>query len=150
MSKPILDLVGQKFGRLTVEVFVGRIKNRSVWQCLCDCGSDKRVEGGHLKDGTTTSCGCFHKEQTSKKNTTHGHYKNGIETPTHRSWAGMIQRCKNPKCKEFKYYGGNGRDVCDRWLESFENFLEDMGECPEGMSLERIDNTKGYYKENGK
>jgi hypothetical protein len=62
----------------------------------------------------------------------------------------MISRCYNPNNKHYKNYGAIGRTVCDRWLESFENFFEDMGECPEGMTLERIDNTMGYFKENCK
>lgn len=69
-------------------------------------------------------------------------------TRTYRSWNDMIQRCTNPNNNRWKYYGGSGITVCKRWVNSFENFLEDMGECPPGLTIERIKNKLGYYKEN--
>lgn len=74
----------------------------------------------------------------------HGHTSDGKMTPTYRSWADMKKRCTNPKCKAWKDYGGRGIKVCARWLDSFEAFLADMGERPSGMSIERIDNDRGY------
>lgn len=82
-----------------------------------------------------------------KGNLKHGHAKTGKETKTHRTWKAMKRRCININDKKYKDYGGRGITVCERWLK-FENFLEDMEECPPGLSLDRIDNSLGYYKEN--
>ena len=142
-----LRLAGQRFNRLRVVDFFGIKGNSGYWNCVCDCGKSVIVRSGHLMSGATQSCGCLKVEHTKRANTTHGQTRNGLKTRAYRIWAHLRERCRNPNCKGFKYYGGNGRDVCDRWL-IFENFFEDMGECPEGMTLERIDNTKGYYKEN--
>lgn len=80
-------------------------------------------------------------------NTVHGHYINYRRTRTYRSWEAMLGRCRNPKDLAYHNYGGRGITVCVTWF-SFQNFLIDMGECPEGLVLDRIDNNKGYYKEN--
>ena len=77
----------------------------------------------------------------------HNHAKRGQETPTYFSWGGMIKRCTKPWCDSYPNYGGRGIKVCDRWL-SFENFLADMGEKPEGLTLERVDNDGDYTPEN--
>lgn len=71
-------------------------------------------------------------------------------TKTYYAWQSMKKRCDNPNTKHFKRYGGRGITVCQRWLNSFESFLEDMGLCPEKMLLERVDNEKGYSSENCK
>ena len=77
----------------------------------------------------------------------HGHSPAGSPSPTYRTWGGMVQRCTNPKTPEWKYYGGRGVTVCERWLK-FENFLADMGERPEGLTLDRRKNDGGYSKDN--
>jgi len=78
---------------------------------------------------------------------THGHANRGKRTSTYQIWEGMKKRCLSPNCKAFKNYGGRGITICERWLK-FENFLYDMGERPFNLCIERIDNDKGYFKEN--
>ncbi len=82
-------------------------------------------------------------------NLVHGHGGNGsTRSGTYCSWDHMIQRCTNPRQKQYKDYGGRGITVCDRWRKSFADFLEDMGPRPAGLTLERVDNAKGYYPGN--
>lgn len=135
-----IDLTEQRFDRLIVIKQASKDKWRNIlWSCLCDCGQEKIIRGSHLKSGATKSCGCLHEEKITK----HGHNK----TKTYCSWAHVIQRCTNPKTENYDDYGGRGITVCRRWLK-FNNFLKDMGESPEGYSIDRIDNNKGYKKSN--
>jgi len=80
-------------------------------------------------------------------NTKHGHRTSKVTSPTYNTWHGMMNRCSNPKATGYKNYGGRGITVCEKWLD-FRGFLKDMGEKPSGLTLDRIDNDKGYYKEN--
>lgn len=91
------------------------------------------------------------KDQSGKNNPcySHGHAQRGKRSSTYQIWEGVKKRCKSPTCKAYPNYGGRGITLCDRWLD-FTSFLEDMGEKPDGMSLERIDNNKGYSLENCK
>lgn len=143
-----LDLVGQRFGRLLVQEFAGKDKNsQSYWNCICDCGNATRILGQSLRNGDTQSCGCFHKEQQAKCSITHGQNRGGHITKSYRIWAYMIQRCNNPNNLNYKHYGGRGIKVCERWLK-FENFYEDVGDVPEGMTFDRRDNERGYEPDN--
>lgn len=127
------DLTGQRFGRLTVISRGENAKNRQArWYCLCDCGNTSIIVGSDLRTTHTKSCGCLLR--------TH----NMTKTKTYRTWIGLKVRCTNPYDKGYPSYGGRGITICPRWLESFENFLEDMGEAPEAMSLDRIDNNGNY------
>lgn len=147
MSPKRIDLVGQKFKRLIVEAFSHKGNDRhSHWRVKCDCGNIIIAHGSALKTGNTGSCGCLKKEIVLKCNRKHGM----SESPTYSSWNSMKKRCLNVNSKDYKHYGGRGIIICDRWLNSFENFLADMGEKPKGLTLERINNDKGYYKENCK
>lgn len=148
-----LALTGKRFGRLTV----GRIadvdrQGRTRWYCRCSCGNRRVVVGGHLNYGATKSCGCLMRERTSRANTTHGHRRFSLKN--HQSieytcWTTMIQRCTNPGTKNWKNYGGRGISVCRRWRSSFCNFLADMGLKPNpALSIDRINNDKGYYPSN--
>jgi hypothetical protein len=132
----IVDLTGMTFSRLTVEMRDGHLGIHPAWICRCICGQMARVSSTALKSGQTQSCGCLQRERTSKANRRHGRYG----TRTYWCWAGMFQRAG--KVKNYEHV-----TVCDRWRK-FENFLEDMGECPPDMSIDRVDNDKGYEPNN--
>jgi hypothetical protein len=142
MSKRI-DISGIRYGRLVVSQYHGMRLQRPHWECICDCGKITVVYGQHLKNGMTKSCGCYHRDQTSLAKREHGRSRSKI----HWIWVAMKQRCSNPANKGYPDYGGRGITVCQRWMK-FENFLSDMGDRPNGYSLDRIDNNKGYSKEN--
>ena len=136
-----IDLTKKRFGRLTAIETAGSSKNGTVkWLCRCDCGNDAVVFGTNLRSGTTQSCGCYMKDQVLNANRKHGMYG----TPTYQSWRAMKTRCSWKPHKHYKHYGGRGITICDRWLESFENFYTDMGERPEGKTLDRINNNGNY------
>lgn len=152
MSAPI-NLLGQVFERLTViEQLPSSKDGKTRWRCRCECGNETEVYGKYLRTGKTKSCGCFRKDYLSKNpRIKHGHTANGGNTRssrTYSSWSSMIQRTENPNHKQFYLYGGRGIKICDRWRSSFQNFLDDMGECPEGKSIDRINNDLGYFPEN--
>ncbi len=134
------DLTGQKFGRWTVVRFHSVAKGRKLlWLCRCECGKEKAVYSWGLTRGLSTSCGCYHKEIITK----HGLHN----APIRNVWLMMMQRCTNPNSTGYEYYGARGISVCDRW-KILSNFVEDMGPRPEGLTLERRDNEKGYSPEN--
>ena len=141
MGNRTIDLVGARFGRLVVRGDSGVRKHGwVVWLCLCDCGKESLVPAPYLKSGGTRSCGCF-KEEVIRSG---AHRSHGMsESPTWHSWKAAMGRCENPNNPRFSDYGGRGIMFCERW-KSFENFLEDMGIRPDGMSLDRKDNSKGY------
>jgi hypothetical protein len=143
----MIDLAGQKFGRLTV---VSRADNtpqgQARWNCVCDCGNLHSLKSIILRRGISKSCGCLEEEARHTNNRTHGHTSSGT-TPTFHSWAGMMARCTNPKHSSFHRYGGRGISVCERW-HTFQNFLDDMGVKPPKLSLDRIDNSLSYSPEN--
>ena len=146
------DLTGMRFGKLVVisrceNIEIKNHASRPAWICQCDCGNIKKVLGDALKVGKTSSCGCVRRAATSAKNTTHGMSK----TPEYNSWMLMIQRCNSAGNKNFKDYGGRGITVCSRWVSSFSNFIADMGVRPTPKhTIDRIDNSLGYYPENCK
>jgi len=152
-----LDLTGNVFGRLTVIKYYGKDKwGKSRWTCLCDCGNQKIVQEGHLKDGHTRSCGCLQKETVIKRSTIHNHSKRNKESRTYISWKNMNHRCNNPNRPDYKYYGGRipPITVCKRWSnknpKGFENFLEDIGEISENKEIDRINNDGNYDLSNCK
>jgi len=143
MSK-IVDITGQRFGRLRVLKPIEQRYRRYYWLCQCDCGQETTVDGIKLRNGNTRSCGCFRNETTVSRTLTHGHSKRKGWTQEYRSWTKIFQRCYNPKCKNFHDYGGRGITVCERWLQ-FENFIADMGNKPTPKhSLDRINNDGNY------
>ena len=111
--------------------------------CRCDCGKEEWVGEYKLRTGHSRSCGCLLSEVTAKRNLTHGR----TATRAHRIWNNVLNRCRNPNVPSYKDYGARGITVCERWLK-FENFLEDMGDPPDGTSIDRIDNNGNYCKEN--
>lgn len=141
----VKDLTGMKFGRWTVVECVGKDKrHNSLWGVVCDCGNKRILRTADLTSGRSRSCGCLNRELSAEANKTHGM---GY-TPTYNVWQHMKKRCYNPNSDSYHNYGGRGIRICERWLNSFENFLEDMGECPEGYSIDRIDNSGHYTPDN--
>jgi hypothetical protein len=100
-----------------------------------------------LNRGATVSCGCFFSDTVSEKSTKHGGSKRSGRTPTYESWASMMTRCEWGNHSSYERYGARGIRVCERW-HNYANFLSDMGDRPHGTSIDRIDNSNGYYKEN--
>ena len=150
MSKPRIDLTGQRFGKLSVMEKIVPPKGRTLFICACDCGGKITLNSSDLQSGNTKSCGCYRREISSRINLKHGATVNGKHTGAYRSWTTMKSRCYNEDNNRFYAYGGRGIRVCDRWLESFDNFFADMGDRPEGYSLDRIDVNGNYSPENCK
>jgi hypothetical protein len=146
MTKPV-DILRQRFGRYLVTAKSDKrtkAMKQMVW-CKCDCGTEREVVVGNLRSGLTTSCGCWKDEKTSARRKKHGF----SQTTMYYRYKRMITRCYIPTDKEYKNYGGRGIKVCDRWLESVENYIEDMGFPPfDTATIDRIDNDGSYFKEN--
>lgn len=140
----IIDITGQKYGRLTVIKYLGKDKFRNAkWECTCDCGAKVVVAGYCMRNGVTQSCGCRQREAAKAYNTKHGQAK----TSTYHIWFDMKRRCLDPTRKGYENYGGRGIVVCDRWM-SFKNFYTDMGDRPDSLELERVNNSEGYNPTN--
>ncbi len=139
-----IDLTGQKFGRLTA-ISAASWGRPTTWLCVCDCGTEITVRQGNIRNGHTQSCGCLLLE--NKSNLSHGHTSGGKNSRTFGCYSNAKSRCFNPKIDRFADYGGRGISMCDRWRDSFSAFLQDMGECPDGQTLER-DNVNGHYEPN--
>lgn len=141
MKTRLKDMTGKIFGRLTV---IGRAQDNRAearWICLCDCGQQTKTAGSQLRLGRTQSCGCLNADNMRAKMTTHGKR----DTDTYRIWTQMLTRTRNKNYRKYEDYGGRGIQVCERWL-TFENFLTDMGERPDGMSIDRYPDNNGNYE----
>lgn len=133
------DLSGQKFGKLTaIKVVDEPVKggNHKKWVCLCECGNKTVVTSDHLKKGDIKSCGCY--------------FWGGSDTRIYRIWAHIKDRCYNKNHKSYADYGGRGITVCDEWLESSKAFYDwsIANGYKDGLTIDRIDNNKGYYPDN--
>lgn len=141
-----LDLIGKRFGSLVVVANAGINKHkRKMVLCECDCGTIREMLWDGIRDGRSVSCGCYRIKTIKDRFKTHGKTR----TPIYRVWRGMKVRCYDPNMVEYYRYGGRGITVCDEWKDSFEAFYRDMGDLPfPKAQIDRIDNDKGYYKEN--
>ena len=145
------EMVGQKFGRLTVVQREGTSSNGcATWRCRCECGNEVVVTGGNLRSGNTTSCGCFFKEMVASNNTksktTHGK----TNTRLHTIWSDMKQRCGNPKDHFYYIYGGRGISVCDEWKNDFQAFYDWAihNGYRDDLTIDRKNNDQGYCPDN--
>jgi len=139
------DIIGRKFGKITV-LKRERIGSLKVL-CQCDCGITKWMYGPSIADGETVSCGC-RRWLNPPHCIKHGHAV-GKGSPEYSCWVAMRKRCLNPNNTNYPNYGGRGIWICDRWLQSFEHFLEDMGARPSRLhTIERVNNSLGYSKSN--
>ena len=131
-----LNLVGHKFGLLTVRATAGRHpQTRALyWECICTCGKTTLVKTGSLRSGATQSCGCHEGASTHRL----------TRTRAYRSWFAANKRCLDPNNKQYPDYGGRGITVCKGW-QSVENFVADMGQPPQGLTIDRINNDGGYW-----
>lgn len=136
------SIINNRYGRLMVLKKVSPTK----YLCACDCGNSCEVERANLVQGRQTSCGCFAREQTAKRMTTHG----ASDTKLYRVWRAMVNRCRNPNVKDYENYGGRGIAVCDEWANSFPSFLAWAlaNGYEEGLQIDRIENEKGYSPDN--
>ncbi len=146
-------LIGQRFGKLKVlgdgppKVYADGVSHRTSL-CLCDCGTTKAILSHNIRRGLTISCGCMQREVTALRSTIHGFAKRKQTHPIYRTWKGMWRRCTKPESDDWENYGGRGIVVCERW-KSFSSFMEDMlPTWKPGFTIERVDNSKGYSKEN--
>lgn len=149
MSRPTVNLAGQAFGRWTA-LSLSPIRStggKRQWNCVCACGTTGIIPASNLRMGRSLSCGCVRAEkairQLREQNVTH----DASNSREYRSWAHMRHRCSNPNSHAWRWYGGRGITVCERW-QKFENFLADMGPRPPATTLDRIDGSQGYSKEN--
>lgn len=147
VSRPVI--AGSRFTRLVVVEFSHRTKARKFyWKCRCDCGRTTIVRSEQLRSGHTRSCGCLGRDKVIERSTKHGHCVGQTKTPEYQAWSKAIDRCRNPRTTGFENYGGRGIAVCSRWLNSFEDFLADMGPRPRRHSLDRINNDGDYEPAN--
>jgi hypothetical protein len=143
------DLTNKRFGRLFVVALARVVPEkdyRVYWRCWCDCGAEKDIRSDGLTSGLAQSCGCLQKEVSAQfKGTGSPTYKHGGKgCREYRSWSGMKSRCFDRNHPRYQDWGGRGITVCARWRDDFAAFLADMGPCPTGHSIDRINNDGDY------
>lgn len=140
--RPIRNIAGERFGIITALSFYDIRRGNTRWLCRCDCGTEKPMSLSSLM--RVKSCGCLSGKLISQSKITHG-MRN---TREYRIWASAKTRCFNSRCKSFPHYGGRGITMCDAWRDSFYVFLKDMGTCPDGHEIERVNNDGNYEPSN--
>ncbi len=145
VPKRVKNIAGKRFSYLTAIRYVGNDhRHFAQWECKCDCGTIKIIRGASLQNGLTTSCLCMRVPAQIEANSTQG----GLgRTREYGIWNGMKRRCNDPDDPAYFYYGARGISICTRW-HTFSNFLEDMGKCNDGLSLDRIDVNGNYEPTN--
>lgn len=143
-----LNVTGERYGRLVAIDRAMSEGGRSMWRFQCDCGNEivRRLEV--VRVGDTRSCGCLRKETTRARSLTHGHRVGHRTTKTRKSYEHAKGRCFNPNNPKYPQYGGRGITMCREWVEDFEAFVRDMGECPPGRTLDRVDVNSHYEPRN--
>ncbi len=147
---PIIDLTGQRFGKLMVIKFLGRLNYHSMYHCACDCGGMAVATSNNLRRNHTTSCGCQSSRKDFGRRTTFTHGKRNH--PLYESWLGMRNRCYWPQHNRFEHYGGKGIKVCDEWRDDFEVFYKwgIANGWKKGLQIDRKENDKDYCPDNCK
>lgn len=142
-----IDMTGVRYGRLVAMTRTGTSPHKKpIWSFVCDCGVEKEIVAEAVRSGLVISCGCYNREKSRRQMTTHGMNR----SREHRAWKHAKTRCYNPNYHSFHRYGGRGISMCSEWRDNFQAFFDYMGQCPDGMTLERIDNEKGYQPGNCK
>jgi hypothetical protein len=140
-----IDITNHRYGKLIVIREFGK-----KWECLCDCGKTTFVSSRHLRRTSepTRSCGCEgSRNKIGLNSLTHGEANKSKE---YRAWCQIKNRCYNSNVPEYKYYGARGIFIAEQWINSYPQFLKDMGRCPPGHTIERMDNNKSYIPGNCK
>lgn len=139
------DLTGYSFGRLTVISEAGSTRQGLRWLCQCTCGKSTTVAAEAIVSSRTKSCGCLRNEKSSARQRKHG--QSGSANKAYTAWAQMRRRCLVKQSANYKHYGARGITICPQW-DNFAVFAQDMGVPKIGLSLERIDNNRGYSPDN--
>jgi hypothetical protein len=142
-----IDLT-ERFGRWIVVAVADSVGGRQRWTCRCDCGTVRDVLGRDLLNGKSKSCGCGAVDGMRRTRIKHGASVRHQRTREYRTWKAMKTRCLNPHAGNYKFYGGRGITIDARWIDSYETFLRDMGPCPDGYSIERVNNDGPYAPDN--
>lgn len=140
-----LDITGERYGRLTAISRGEAAGRRTKWNFRCDCGAEVSRLLENVRTGETQSCGCLRKEITRERSMTHGHSIGRKMSRTLKSYQHAKSRCFNPGDEKYPIYGGRGITMCSAWAGDFSRFLLDMGECPPGRTLDRVD-VNGHYE----
>lgn len=146
MGKPLIDLTGLRYGRLTVIArAAGNKRGHALWMCKCDCGNECVVQSQNLRRGITKSCGCYASDMRAIANTIHG----GYGTRLYRIWKGVLSRCRNESSTDYKWYGAKGVTVCEEWSEyvNFRDWAISNG-YKDDLTIDRIDPFGNYEPSN--
>lgn len=143
-----IDLTGKRFGRLTVIKPLNFERGHLRWECLCDCGNTVfKVSSQGLRTGKSQSCGCYMIDRIKEVNSTQNGNSANENRAEYCAWRSAISRCTLPNHQSYKDYGGRGIKVCERWINSFDNFLFDVGKRPTKLhSIDRFPNNDGDYE----